>query len=46
MKSSDLLKCVARAFVKYGGNVVGGGIAGNLAIDIWDTWEKSKKSEA
>lgn len=44
--SADLLKHIARVAVKYGGNIAGGGIAGNLIIDVWDGWEKSKKTEA
>src|SRR5581483_7248967 len=42
---AGLMKCVAKAVVKYGGNIVGGGIAGNLVYDIWEGWEKARKSE-
>ena len=38
----ELLKSVAKVFVKYGGNIVGRGVAGNIVIDIWESWEKSK----
>lgn len=51
--SKALLKAVAKAFVKYAGNAVGLGFAGDLLVDvapeivgdIWDSWAKSK-SEA
>ena len=41
-----LLKCVAKAFVKYAGNAVGFGIAGDLIVevapeivgDVWKAW--------
>src|SRR4051812_37512766 len=44
--SKDLLRCIAKVMVKHGGNIVGAGIVGNVAIEIWESWEKSKKSEA
>jgi WD40 repeat protein len=45
VRRSEFLKCLAKAFIKYGANIAGGGIAGNVVVDVWDGWEKHKKSE-
>ncbi len=44
--SADLLKCVAKVFVKYGGNAVGAGIAGDVLVEVWEGWERLRRSEA
>lgn len=49
----NFLKAIAKAIVKYGGNAVGFGIAGDLLVDfgfpivedIWDAWGKKKQDE-
>jgi hypothetical protein len=49
----NFLKASAKAIVKYGGNAVGFGIAGDVLVDfgfpivedIWDAWGKKKNDE-
>jgi len=38
-----LLKSIARILVKYGGNAVGFGVAGDAIVELWDSWNKEKQ---
>jgi len=38
-----LLKSIARILVKYGGNAVGFGVAGDAVLELWDCWNKEKQ---
>ena len=40
-----LLKSIVRIFVKYGGNALGFGVAGDAALELWDLLNKSKPSQ-
>src|SRR6516165_117009 len=35
-----LMKSIARVLVKYAGNFVGAGIAGDAIVDIWKIWDQ------
>jgi len=38
-----LFNSIARILVKYGGNAVGFGVAGDAILEIWDSWNKEKQ---
>jgi hypothetical protein len=40
-----LLKSIAGVLVKYAGNAVGFGVAGDVIVDIWDVWDKTQPGQ-
>jgi hypothetical protein len=38
--SLGLLKCIAKPLVRNIGNLIGFGVGGNIAVEVWENWEK------
>src|SRR5262245_8421272 len=43
LRNPMLLRALARAAVKYGGNLVGFGVAGDALIEIWEAWNRQSQ---